>query len=97
MAKSGRTFTTIFLLSGLFLAIGVGLGINESADDPLGKSSLGLIIAATSIGFGLAMLYMAIKSFLHHRAIMAHISRRRRRAKPFLGVRKGKTHQEGDD
>lgn len=76
MAKIGRTFTTSFAMAGFFLALGIYLGAVEIFDDPLGRSSLILIVGATFIALGLATFYSGIKSYRHHRAVIRHIRRR---------------------
>lgn len=75
MAKIGRIFTTQFLIAGVCLAAGSYLAATEISDDPVSRSSLVLIVGATFIGLGLAALYSGIKSYLHHRAVVLHISR----------------------
>ena len=76
MATIGRTFTTLFVVAGVFLAIGSSLAVTEVSDDPLSGSSLILIVGATFIALGLAALYSGIKSYRHHRAMVLHISGR---------------------
>ena len=77
MPKSGRKFITLFAVSGVCLAAGSYLSAMEVSDDPLSKSSLVLIVGATSIALGLAALYSGIKSYRHHRAMKLHIRRHR--------------------
>ena len=78
MAKLERTFTSFFALSALCLATGVYLAASSATTDPIASSSGGLIAGASLIAFGLAALYMGVKSFLHHRAVVLHISRKHR-------------------
>lgn len=76
MAKIGKTFITLFAVSGVCLAAGSYLSAIEISDDPVSKSSLFLIVGATLIGLGLTALYSGIKSYRHHRAVVLHIRRR---------------------
>lgn len=78
MAKLERTFTSFFVLSVLCLAAGVYLAASSATTDPLANSPGGLIAGATLIALGLAALYMAVRSFLHHRAVVLHITRKHR-------------------
>lgn len=77
MAKLGKTFTALFAISAICLAIGSYLAITEILDDPLGRSFLILIVGATFIALGLAALYSGIKSYRHHRVMVLHIKRHR--------------------
>ena len=76
MAKPAKTFTALFVISGVCLAIGSYLALTEVSDDPLSRSSLILIIGATFIALGFAALLSGIKSYRHHRAVVLHIRRR---------------------
>lgn len=75
MTKIGNNFTILFVISGLCLVAGGYLSAMDISNDPLNESSLVLIVSATFIGLGLAALYSGIKSYLHHRAVVLHISR----------------------
>ena len=95
MAKIGKAFVSLFLLSSLCLAVGIYLARNGTTDDPLSKSPLALIVGATLIGFGLAALYLGIKAYRRHRAVVLHISRRQLAKKRSRLDKKRRTRQEG--
>jgi hypothetical protein len=90
MAKIGKKFITLFVISGVCLSVGSYLSATEISDDPLSKSSLVLIVGATFMALGLAALYSGIKSYLHHRAI-------RRRHEGYERVRVKKRRQARPD
>jgi hypothetical protein len=76
MAKPAKTFTALFVISGVCLAIGSYLAVSEALDNPLSRSSVALIVGATFIALGVAALFSGIKSYRHHRAVVLHIRRR---------------------
>jgi hypothetical protein len=76
MAKPAKTFTALFVISGVCLAFGSYLAVTEVLDNPLNRSSLALIVGATFIAAGVAALFSGIESYRHHRAVVRHIRRR---------------------
>jgi hypothetical protein len=76
MAKPAKTFTALFVISGVCLAIGSYLAVTEVSDNPLSRSSAALIVGATFIALGVAALFSGVQSYRHHRAVVRHIRRR---------------------
>ena len=57
MAKTARTFTILFVISGLCLTVGSFLAVTEVSDDPLSRSSMLFIVGAVFIATGVAALF----------------------------------------
>jgi hypothetical protein len=97
MPKSGKTFTTLFIVAGMCLIAGIYLCISAATNDPIANSPMVLVGGATFIGFGLAAAYMGVQSFLHHRAVILHITRRNQE-RGRVRVRKRRTpHTDVED
>jgi hypothetical protein len=75
MSIFGKSFLSLFVLSGICLAAGSFLTANESSGDPMSKTPFFLIAGAALIGAGLAALYLGIKLYIRHRAELLHIRR----------------------